>query len=33
MKRFLVWLLRPIVEAIIADTKVEIKTAKKAMFS
>jgi len=30
MKKFLTWLLRPIIEAVIADTHVEIKTAKMA---
>ena len=33
MKRFFIWLLRPIIETVIADTKVEIKTAESAKYS
>lgn len=33
MKRFFIWLLRPIIEAVIADTEVEIKTAESAKYS
>jgi len=33
MKRFFVWLLRPIVEAILMDTEVEIKSSKQSYYA
>jgi len=33
MKRFFIWLLRPIVEAILEDTNVEVKAAKSARYA
>ena len=33
MKKFFIWLLRPIIEAVLADTKVEIKSSQSTRYA